>query len=256
MEPVPRTLPENFRVIYEWLRRLDRRTQRVSRPPALMPGARLGPSVGQVEDLNDAVLTGWYQSPSPSNLNRPPANGSLEIQVVTLESGSVFQTARTHGSAGSPYGDEWVRDYRGPGPGWSDWRVVRKARTTRPASFLNGVTLGNGTATLHEWVSDGTVHQALTLQVGSTTAITGDISVDTGYTNIADGAALTAGVARYNRSGSVFQFAVIVVSNSTRIRVMKNPDASSQWVYQENANTISNWSNGSVLSAQWSFPIS
>ncbi len=163
MQPVPRSVSENFEYVYQWIRRLDRRISRASRADGI-------------------------------------------------------------------------------------------PRETREAEFLSGVTLGNGSATLHEWTSAGTVFQSLDFLLGSSTSITGDIVVDTGYENIADGVTLLTGSGRFLRSGTAFQLAVVVSGNSSRLRVVKTIDPDTQWVVQENADVISDWEAGSRVSASWYFP--
>lgn len=130
-----------------------------------------------IADLNDCVKSGFYQAASESILNRPAESagvGSLEIEVLTLASGSVFQTARSHGPNGDPYRWEWVRDLRGTA-GWSSWRIVHSPRVPFVPQIQSGITLGNGSMSGYWQISGGRAKIDIQLTAGSTTEVTGDV---------------------------------------------------------------------------------
>lgn len=257
MEPVPRTISENFENLYEWVRRLDRRLSRAgsSSAPELQDGGRLGGQSRFVDDFDLAVETGFYNGNAGSTANVPTADYSQWFVEANQDAGDrVIQTATPHGNQAARY----VRR-RLPGGVWSDWFPMQRERTTRtlddsgfqPAGGGAGVTLGNGSATLTEWISDGVVHQSLTLNCGSTTQVDGGINVYCGYGTIADGEILMTGHARFNRSGTQFNMIVLVADNIASVRVVTGNVAYTQQVV---AGDITNWTTG-VLSAYWSFPI-
>lgn len=163
MEPVPRTLTENFETLYSTARRLDRRKQRL--PVPLAAGGRLGSTVGLSDNLNNARATGQYQANSATS-NTPLPTGSFLVEVAQLGSETVTQRAHRYATFPDDFDQEWTRRYTASG-GWGPWHL----RSMSPADFtpewIGPGVLAGAVVYARYSVADGTAHVELFQRFGS-----------------------------------------------------------------------------------------
>ncbi|MBC2659936.1 hypothetical protein H7A76_31290 [Pseudomonas sp. MSSRFD41] len=93
---------------------------------AVMQTVGLGANAApRITDCNEARIQGCYRcDPGATNAPRSDAYGTLEVSVITPDSGSqVFTTTRGH-----PFGEKkWFRTFSGAGGIFSPWMEIVKA---------------------------------------------------------------------------------------------------------------------------------
>lgn len=167
MEPVPRSIAENFENLYEWVRRLDRRIPRASGATALLAGGRLGSRIGLITNLNNARATGWYQA-SNDTANTPLPTGSFLVEVVQLGSETVTQRAHRYASFPDDFDQEWTRRFTVSG-GWGPWHLRSMTATDFTPEWIGAGELA-GTAVYASYaVTDGLAVVELFQRFGSGT---------------------------------------------------------------------------------------
>lgn len=163
MEPVPRTLAENFETLYSTARRLDRRKQRL--PVPLAAGGRLGAFVGLSDNLNDARATGWYQANNDTS-NTPQATGSFLVESVQLGSETVTQRAHRYASFPDDFDQEWTRRYAASG-GWGPWHLRSMTATDFTPEWIGAGQLAGAAVYASYAVTDGLALVELYQRFGS-----------------------------------------------------------------------------------------
>lgn len=259
----PRTQKELIRNTERRLRGQERRLV----PQSLREGGRLGATIlSHVGDLNDLIYTGWYQSAGPTgSANRPPEAdalglGSLEIQVVALASGSVFQTARTHGPVGEPYRWEWVRDYRGE-RGWFPWRLVSAPQQDFVPSVVQGFSLGNGSAIGQYGISDGQASGRMIITLGSTSIMYSadlilayPVPIAVGMTNRFSG----GGRLRDTSASNYYDAFTLMATGGVYVRTTVVAQASSGNAYPRqiavSPNAPFTWASGDQIEIYFEYP--
>lgn len=123
-------------------------------------------------DLNLAIDTGLYRS-GPGCLNQPPTANEFWITRVENVGSRSVQWCSPWTSA-----ETWRRHRQIPGDGsFTPWQLLDKPVTAWPLDIKSGITLGNGTWIGRATVSGGVVFVEGRLQLGSTSAITGDVRI-------------------------------------------------------------------------------
>lgn len=178
-------------------------------------------------NLNTAVDNGFYRfNTGTSNTPVNTAAGSVLVFRAGTSAGQIRQEARRIFTDGTTRDLRvWTRDSQDGGATWNAWVLIRETFSDRTRDFtltsVAGITLGNATITAEYNVAAGQCHVRVSISLGSTSAITGDIQLslplpmeNTARWSFSGGGRLSVG----GGSGSIHQAALLVANNRVYVR--------------------------------------
>ncbi|WKW85414.1 minor tail protein [Microbacterium phage Milani] len=232
---------------------LDSRVSQLERTGGLLP-ARLATTSAARADANDLVENGTYWLASGS-ANSPDPGATYAVEVSALNQGSIYQEARRLGDGVYAY-DRYARNRAGGT--WSAWKPLGM-RTRNFSPNPTSLTLGDGTVGGTYSVSDGVLFGFITLTLGSTTSITGDIQFDLPMPYA--GSTREVGVGRLTDASTGANFTASILVNSSRVyvRPLGVVAAASGNTFQREFSASSSipfvWAAGDVIAATFHYPI-
>lgn len=235
---------------------LSRRVGSIER--AIQPtdsGQRVGQYSPRLTDLDDAIDAGWYVGEAGATENLPSQDSIYWfVEVRRMETGQVIQTAQPHALEQARY----VRR-ASPDGVFTPWVPMQLAARDRNLAFQAGVTIGNGTGSIREWVADGVLTQRIDFKGGSSTQVTGDIHVYIGWGDpasptIPSGSPLICGEGRVLMGGNQYVLQVLAMGNIVYLRPL---DTSSGYARTVTAGpgAPAAWGTGFTIQATWSIPL-
>lgn len=203
-------------------------------------------------DLNDAIQTGLHRS-GPGALNQPPTANeywSTRVENTGLRS---IQWCTPWTSF-----EMWRRHRNLPGDGsFTPWQLIDRPRTSWVPTSVNGLTIGNGTFSCSYWVASGVVYGVFQFQLGSTSAVTGDIQVPVPWGSGA--VALSAGFpGRAYDASSQVQYSTTVLTNSQHIIIRPNYTVAGDALIRVTSfgpSTPMSWASGDVIAVGFTYPL-
>ncbi|QUE25335.1 hypothetical protein SEA_FIZZLES_40 [Microbacterium phage Fizzles] len=245
--PTPRTAARLGQSVQERLEILENR-QWVS--PERLTGILM-----TVDDANEAYGSGWFRV-GPTTLNGPTASDYI-IEQYELDSTSRYQQAWRIGSpATSIFAERWSRS-RSPLGVWTAWRLISQPLKSFTPVAASGLTPGNGTLTGVYEVSDGMVSGRITLSLGPTSAITGDLRFDAPLTpNGSMGNRFASDGARIVQASSQAQYDCQVIVTTAGIYVRPRSVVSNfVRLTSLNSTTPITWAAGDVIETTFHYPL-
>ncbi|QCQ57463.1 minor tail protein [Microbacterium phage Sucha] len=240
---------------------LDTRVSQLERSGGLLP-ARLGVSlVGNSPSNNadDLIETGKYWLlPGASNTPDPTFNWEVRTTTALLSNGtlSVYQEAWRFLDT---YGSDRYSRVRTAGV-WSAWKVLGlRTRNFVPVSGVSTFVVGNGTIGGTYSVNDGLLAGIISVTLGTTSVITGDIQFELPMPY--SGSTREAGVGRITdaSTGANYNGAVLVNSSRLYVRPFGMTQAASGdgflREYSASATRPITWEAGDGIVASFVYPI-
>lgn len=213
--PTPRTARARGESVDERLQSLESRQW--------VAPQRLAGILSGAADANEVDGSGWFWLNSPSvtypvaSLNSPDATQNYIVEQYELDSTTRYQLATRIGSPASQiFTERWTRTRTASGT-WTAWKLISLPTTSfLPVPGSGGIVIGNGTASATYSVSDGILRGRITVNFGSTTTVSGDITFELppiAYT----GGTMVAGGARMGDASAGAALAGTVLVNTTRV---------------------------------------
>ena len=192
---------------------------------------RLAAIAVQVDDLDDFWENGVLNA-GAITANRPPTSGTT--WVVDSMRYSTTAGVQTAYGVGALIGWVYRRFMVGGVP--QPWVLVSVPITSVAPTFQgSGFTLGNGTASMRYSVTDGNAYVALDVICGSTTTITGDMTVAMPVPMVAAMSTVQAGNGRMTLRGRNYHLAALAQGATLYVRMLQDAAAITPPVGQQPA---------------------
>ena len=219
----------------------------------LLDGMRLGaqsaaPFGADPDEYTDSGIyhLASYEANMPKNPfgSNPVIAFQWDLHVVRDHRDRVRQTATT--SDTNQAGWEFVRERIGST--WTDWRVVSSPSTSYTPTLRGGATVGNGTLEGSCSVHNGLLMGSFVFTLGSTSAITGDLSFDRPLPPATTMPYAFPG--RIAQGGSFYPTQVLIASGRIWVRLIDG-----ERIRGLSSSLPGSWSAGHKVEATFTYPI-